>query len=233
MGLVVSYLFLRRAIGFIGALLPVVIPLGYALTTGHWRLLSSVSSYYYTDMRNVLVGSLCAIGVFLVCYRYRRWDDLLSTLAGTFAIGVALDPTKPPNADTLATVVGTLHVIFAAAFLVTMALMCWFLFTASAQEKPQRTSAKNNRNLVYRACAVAILALTALAAASSFAAQSFTDKVHPLFWCEALATFAFGLAWFVKGETLLRDPQQAGDSAAAPTILSGTDGTTEISGATG
>jgi len=33
----------------------------------------SISSYYYTDMRDVLVGSLCAIGVFL--WSYRGYDD--------------------------------------------------------------------------------------------------------------------------------------------------------------
>lgn len=80
MELAVSYLFLRRAIGLIGALLPVVLPLGYALSTGHWRLLASMSSYYYSDMRNVFVGSLCAVGVFLICYRYRHWDDVFATI---------------------------------------------------------------------------------------------------------------------------------------------------------
>jgi hypothetical protein len=211
MELAVSYLFLRRAIGFIGSLLPVVLPLGYALSTGKWLLLASVSSYYYSDMRNVFVGGLCAVGVFLVCYRYRRWDDVFATAAGTCAIGVALCPPRPPDASRLAEVAGVLHIVFATLFFLTMALMCWFLFTRSSKPVGQRPAAKNARNLVYRVCAVAIVVFTALAGLSAFASQSFIDTVHPLFWCEALATFAFGFAWFIKGQTLLRDrPTTAG-----------------------
>ena len=205
MELAVSYLFLRRAIGLIGALIPIAVPLGYSVSTGSWRLLSSVSSYYYTDMRNPFVGALCAVGVFLVCYRYRRWDDLFATLAGVFAVGVALCPTAPANPSELARTVGVLHTVFAACFLVTMALMCWFLFTLSGTPARHRPAAKNRRNLVYRVCALVILVFTALAGLASFAPQSFVVAVHPLFWCEALATFAFGLAWWIKGQTLLRD----------------------------
>lgn len=205
MELAVSYVFLRRAIGLIGSLLPIVLPLGYSITTGHWLLLPSVSSYYNTDMRNPFVGALCAVGVFLICYRYQRWDDVFATLAGAFAIGVAFCPPVPPNPSGLARTTGVLHVVFAASFLISMALMCWFLFTRSSVPPQERTATKNARNLIYRVCAILIVLLTALAGASSLASQSFANAVHPLFWCEAVATFAFGFAWWVKGETLLRD----------------------------
>ena len=205
MELAVSYLFLRRAVGLIGALLPIVLPLGYSITTGHWLLLSSISSYYYTDVRNVFVGTLCAVGVFLICYRYRYWDDIFATLAGVFAIGVAFCPPVDPDPSGLARVLGVLHIVFAALFLITMALMCLFLFTRSYVPKGQRSSAKNARDLVYRVCGVLILVFTGLAGLCAFASQSFIDEVHPLFWCEAVATFAFGLAWWVKGQMLFKD----------------------------
>jgi uncharacterized membrane protein len=203
--LAVSYLFLRRAIGLIGSLLPIVLPLGYSLSTGKWLLLPSVSSYYYTDMRNVLVGSLCAVGVFLICYRYEYWDDVFATLAGAFAIGVAFCPPIPPNPSDLARVTGVLHVVFAACFLIAMALMSLLLFTRSSVPAAKWTAAKKTRNFIYQLCGVLMLTLTALAGLSSFAPQSFVSRVHPLFWCEAIATFAFGFAWWVKGQTLWRD----------------------------
>ena len=212
MELAVSYLFLRRAVGLIGTLLPIVVPLGYSITTGHWLLLPSISSYYYTDVRNVFVGSLCAVGVFLICYRYQYWDDIFATLAGVFAIGVAFCPPVVPDPSGLARVMGVLHVVFAALFLITMALMCLFLFTRSSVPKDQRTAAKNTRNVVYRVCGVLILAFTVLAGLSALTPKSFVDAVHPLFWCEAIATFAFGFAWWVKGQTLWKDVESGIDT---------------------
>jgi hypothetical protein len=205
MELAVSYLFLRRAVGLIGGLLPIVMPLGYSITTVHWQLMESLSIYYYTDVRNVFVASLCAVGVFLICYRYQHWDDVISTFAGAFAIGVAFCPTLPPNPSDLARVLGVLHDVFAIAFFVTMALMCLFLFTRSDIPPSERTSQKNKRNLVYRVCGVVILVFTVLAVLTSLASKSFVEEVHPLFWCEAVGTFTFGVAWWVKGQTLWKD----------------------------
>lgn len=207
--LAVSYLFLRRAIGLIGSLLPIVVPLGYSVSTGKWLLLSSVSNYYYTDMRNVLVGSLCAVGVFLICYRYERWDDVITSLAGACAIAVALFPTLGPNPSALARIIAVLHAVFAVGFLASMALMCLLLFTRSTTPPEQRTPAKHVRDLVYRICGSVILLFTVLAVLTAFSPKSFTDTVHPLFWCEAIATFAFGFAWWVKGQTLWRDVESS------------------------
>jgi len=205
MELAISYLFLRRAIGLVGSLLPIVVPLGYSITTGDWRLLPSISSYYYTDVRNIFVGTLCAIGVFLICYRYQYWDDVFATLAGACSIGVAFCPPVPPDPSGLARVTGALHVVFAACFLIAMGLMCLFLFTRSDTPPDRLPTAKRTRNLVYRICGVLVLLFTVLAGLCAFASQSFIDAVHPLFWCEAVATFAYGFAWWVKGETLWRD----------------------------
>ena len=205
MEIVASYRFLRRAIGLLGGVLPVAIPLGYSISTGDYRLLSSISSYYYTDMRNIFVAILCAVGVFLICYRYERIDDVLSYVAGASSIGIALCPPVPPDPSTAAQVAGVVHVVLAAVFFVTMALICWFLFTKSDLPARARTAQKNIRNAIYRACGAIIAVFTALADASSFLPQSFIDSYHPLYWCEAVATLSFGGAWWIKGETLFTD----------------------------
>jgi len=50
----------------------------------------SISHYYYTGMRNVFVGALCAVALFMFFYcGYDKWDDLAGDMAGIFAIGVA------------------------------------------------------------------------------------------------------------------------------------------------
>src|SRR5207245_4583836 len=66
--LVLSYLELRKAVGIIGFALPFALAFGKILLQGR-GIQSSISGYYYTDMRNVFVGSLCAIGVFLMSCR--------------------------------------------------------------------------------------------------------------------------------------------------------------------
>ena len=54
----------------------------------------SLSAYYYTGTRNVFVGTLWAIGIFLFAYPgYNHREDLLGNLAGVFALGVSLFPT--------------------------------------------------------------------------------------------------------------------------------------------
>src|SRR5687767_9590325 len=73
---------LRKAIGWIALSLPFTLALGENLrdwlfslvpTTGEAFIESSISAYFHTGMREVFVGTLCAIGVFLLCYRgYER-----------------------------------------------------------------------------------------------------------------------------------------------------------------
>ena len=61
--LVFSYLALRKAIGLLGIVFPFVVSLG-ALVLFQTAIQSSISSYYHTGMRDVFVGTLCAIVFF-------------------------------------------------------------------------------------------------------------------------------------------------------------------------
>ena len=75
--LVISYLTLRKAVGILGIALPFLLAFGGMLLDRKYGVHSSISGYYYTGMRNVLVGTLCAIGTFMMSYRgYERRDDL-------------------------------------------------------------------------------------------------------------------------------------------------------------
>jgi hypothetical protein len=88
-----SYLYLRVGLValalFLGASL--VLELGFGETD--W--LGSISAYYYTPVRSVLVGTLCAMGVCLIAVkgRDRPREDLMLNLAGMCAPVVALCPT--------------------------------------------------------------------------------------------------------------------------------------------
>jgi hypothetical protein len=192
--LVHSYLFLRRAIALIGLALPFVLILGKQLVQGG-DLIGSLSGYYYTDLRDVLVGAMCAVGVFLLAYYGHDYvDNIASTVAGLGAIGLALFPTTPDH-DVTAwdRTAGVLHLAFAAVFFLSLAYFCLRLFPHDG-EQPEKFGA------LYRACGVVILACLVLIALSKY--LGIAPSLHPALWLEAIAVEAFGVAWLVKGRTL-------------------------------
>jgi hypothetical protein len=192
--LVHSYLFLRRAIGLIGLALPFVLILGKQLVQGG-DLIGSLSGYYYTDLRDVLVGAMCAVGVFLLAYYGHDFvDNVASTVAGLGAIGLALFPTTPDH-DVTAwdRTSGVLHWVFAAVFFLALAYFCLRLFPHDGEQPP-------GTGVVYRVCGVAILACLVLIAVTK--ALGLLPALLPALWLEAVAVEAFGVAWLVKGQTL-------------------------------
>jgi hypothetical protein len=235
--LIISYMFLRKTVGWIGSLLPIVLIVGNMIFFTSPRPYS-MSGYYYTDMRNVFVGALCALGVFLVAYAgYDEVDRWITNLAGFCAIGVAFFPTKPSvcmvHAPTCAApsvthlsasqqTVGDVHVVFAAVTFVALGLMA-LRFAKSAPTPgdrdlmgrirhglglvktgdASRSPRKKARDAIYGASGFTILSCVALAALSNLLPTSVKANWPLLFTFEALAVFAFGLSWFVKGQTLL------------------------------
>src|SRR5215472_5948688 len=221
--LIVSYLLLRKAVGWIGTLLPAALLAGNAAVFMAPRP-DSMSGYYYTPMRDIFVGALCALGVFLAAYDgYDEVDRWITTIAGLSMVGVALCPTSPPAAQLPAAqqAVGGFHVFFAAVAFIALGLMA--LRFAKSQPTPagQDTMArlrhglgfarpggalpprKKRRNALYRACGITILACVLLAALSNVLPGPVRAHWPALFVFEALAVFAFGTSWFVKGQTLV------------------------------
>lgn len=201
----ISYTTLRAAVGWIGTLLPFVLALGKLLLDGP-ELEGSVSGYYYSSMRDVFVGSLCAIAVFLFTYKgYDRRDDIAGNVAGLSALGVALFPTTPgPDPTARERLVGTAHLVSAAVFFVTLAIFCLWLFVQSDQSNP--TPQKLRRNWVYRFCGSLILACLALIAGIGLLdAEAPLRRLAPVFWLEAIAIVAFGVSWLTKAEVILED----------------------------
>lgn len=205
--LVFSYLTLRKAVGFLGVALPFAVSLG-ALIVFRTGVQNSISSYYYTGTRDVLVGTLWAIGFFLLSYKgYERKDNIAGNLAFVFAIGIALFPTAPEaNPSLVEKWVGAFHFIFAASFFITLIYFSIFLFTKTDQ--PQPTRQKLQRNQVYRACGYAMGLCILLIGVYSLlpgGAKAALGGLYPVFWLETFAILAFGISWLTKGEAILKD----------------------------
>jgi hypothetical protein len=105
--LVISYLTLRTMVGLLALGFPFAVVCGNWLFFGHhvaaclWpsnALPGSLSGYYYTHMRNVFVGVLWAVGLFLLAYRGRnKLDNRVTNIAGLAAICISCFPTSPPS----------------------------------------------------------------------------------------------------------------------------------------
>ncbi|MET9001337.1 DUF998 domain-containing protein [Amycolatopsis sp. Hca4] len=201
--LVHSYRFLRKAIGIIGIALPWVLMIGKSLIWGG-GLLGSISGYYYSELRGVFVGSLCAVGVFLLSYRgYATRGDLISTFAGIAAIVVALFPTTPPgNYNGTDQVLAAVHATAATCFFVALALFCLWLFPSHPEKRPGQPPQSNDpRRKIYVTCGVVIVLALVLIAIFGWFAHNRLGPVNPVLWLETIAIFAFGVAWFVRGTT--------------------------------
>src|SRR6202789_2061123 len=157
---VLSYFAMRRAAGWIGIFVPIVAAFLTLAIDSHHHLPDSISASYYTIGRNYFVGSLCAVGVFLISGVGYNEDRFLSFLAGAMAFVVAFSPCSPPKCYGI-TIHGhsnVFHGIAATLLFADLAWMCLFRFTLSGDQKPNSserkklTAAKKNRNVVFRLC---------------------------------------------------------------------------------
>jgi hypothetical protein len=201
--LVIQYLGLRKAIGVIGIALPFVLAGGRALFEGA-GLLESISDYYYSSMRNVFVGSLCAVGVFLFSYRGYDWRDALAAkIAAGSIVGVAMCRTTPPGQPS--DLLGDLHLFFAAVYFVTLVVFALVLFRKT-DVPGAMTPRKRSRNRVYAICGSIIVAcLGLIVIVFRLSTDSPWLSWKPVFWLESIAVVAFGVSWLVKGEAILKD----------------------------
>lgn len=209
--LVISFLTIRKAIGFIGIFLPVAL-LAATFLIGHCtQIQDSISHYYFTAGGDIFVGALCAVALFLIAYKgYDRTDHICTSIAGIAAILVALFPTTQNN-DVACSVVQLadsparvwVHYGAAGVFFLTLSFISFFLFTKSRGAK---TPEKVSRNRIYRSCAVIMvicIVLVFIATRESIAGEA--DAINAVFWLEWIALLAFGTSWLVKGELLLSD----------------------------
>jgi len=202
-----SYLELRRAVGWVALGLPFALIIPWWILGNH-VLPSSISGYYYTGMRNLFEGCLCAIAMFNFCCRGYDWkDEAAGAFSALCALGVAFCPTTP---DSVAPTpcqqhVGAAHLIFASLLFITLAYFCLVLFRTTAADRTV-TRRKLQRNMVYAVCGWAILASIILIILCMILGRTYlVGELGAMFCFETTALVAFGIAWLVKGETILKD----------------------------
>lgn len=203
---VISYLTLRKTLGILGILLPIILLVGSCVCGGYQEVQDSISVYYYTNMGNVFVGVLFTYGLFLFAYKgYGKIDNLAGDLGCIFALGVALLPCLSDNP-----IIQKLHLVSASLLFLVFAFFSIFLFTKTKHEKPL-TKQKKIRNRWYRGCGYTILGSMLLMFIYFIFLEDSAHglaKLNPIFWLESIALWAFGISWIIKGEVLLKDKEE-------------------------
>jgi hypothetical protein len=219
---------LRRALGWIGAGLPVALLalpalLGIDTTAFH----GSLSAHYHApNVGAVFVGALAAIGVFLLYYRgypvnqvgwclpilrgplgraflRHATDSRVTTIAGGGAIGTALVPVTIPGACGPALCSDVAHAIFAGTFFLAVTVLVLCLFTLSDRDPATWERGKRRDNAVYIGCGITMAACVALIGLGTLAEVPLPFLGdHPVYWLETIAIWAFALAWLRKGRAL-------------------------------
>lgn len=223
--LVLRYLTLRWVVGVLSVALPVVLVLGDLTIGSSGRLQDSISAYYDTVMVGVFVGVLFAVGFFLFAYvgypaekEGRRWfqqlspdspwyerlsDNAAGNLAWVFALGVALFPVSGN------TLVKTVHFVSATALFLTLSYFSIVLFTKTSKTKSP-SQRKLARNRIYRWMGGVMLSCIGLMLVYNlWLTETVVADWKPVLVLETLALWAFGVSWFIKGETLLKDPEDS------------------------
>jgi hypothetical protein len=208
--LVVSYLGIRRAIGIVGLLLPIILgPVGWFVFGV--EIQDNMSSYYHTVLRDVFVGAMCAMGIFLFCYRGYDWIEGWTANIGCLsALGVALCPLDA-NSDPLhqSSLVGYLHTVFGGAFFLTLAFYSLYHFPSSNANKHEVAPHEAQRNFVYRVSGLVILASMIASGSYLFLLPAewvrICNDYNFLFWMEWVAVWSFASAWLTKGRAIVAD----------------------------
>jgi hypothetical protein len=209
---VFTYRRLRRIIGILGISLPIVLVLLSLIVYTQPGIRPSISDYYYTHMREIFTGTLCAVGLFMICYKGHNnpviWknDNFLTNLAGVMAFGVAFFPTFPVDkSEKIFTLVasdaawlGWLHYSFAAVLFTSFSILAINVFTIGQNDDPALAKSWMNENNIYRFCGYSILVFIAMIALS-MKVKLFKNSTLVL---EALSLFAFGIGWLIKGRIL-------------------------------
>jgi len=207
-----TYRRIRKSIGYLGVSLPILLILFALIPFFQTSIQPSISHFYYTNLREIFTGTLCAVGLFLVRYKgfgNKKWwrnDNLLTNIAGVMAFGVALVPTDPIAPATRTTTLipydwnflGGLHFTFAGTLFLSFSILSICVFTLGQNRDKGIPKSIFNENNIYRICGYSIILFIAMIPICN-ALKLFTYSTLVF---EALSLFSFGIAWLIKGRAL-------------------------------
>lgn len=205
-----SYYRVRRLLGYLGFLLPMLLIVGVFLPVVDMK--PSISDFYHTVLRDLFVGVLITMGVFLVSYQgYERKegepfsDNVLATVAGIMAFGVALFPNETADQIEVTfaqTIMGLkytslAHYVCAIVFLFCLGAFCFVRFAQTSNLSRRKTYTRCGWIIVASAVFAVGFSVVKLSGVEPY--KSYVDDYALVFWAETIAVWSFSYAWLIKG----------------------------------
>ena len=196
-----DYRVLRLVMGIIAFALP------FAVTMMAGEVLPSISAAYYSEARDVFVGMLFVVSAFLLAYNGHTFPQAVtSKVAALAAACVAILPTSKTCEPS--TWVSTSHTAAAFVLLSILVFFCLGPFRVATLGMGVK---QNRRAYFYIGCGVVMIGamLAGLYGMVAMDCRARADS-RIIYWVEAIALGAFGVAWFVAGKWLrfFADPDE-------------------------
>jgi hypothetical protein len=204
-----SYLMLRLGVGVGGVALPFILVFCDGLLfDGDPFPRDSMSAYYYSGMRDLMVGAICSISVFLLAYKVaeRNLDNTLSVVAGVAALAAALSPPRLPEGidpSPLQELVGNevtawTHFLAAVVFIIALAVLSVFFGLREGTRNPQEGKLPPKFWRAYHWVCAGLIA-AALLWMGSYELFSHWGPSQTLLYAQTLSLCAFGASWLLAG----------------------------------
>jgi len=215
---VINYKRMRKVIGLIVFLMPIAV----WLLSGHPGL-SSISISYWTHSQDIFVGSLFAVGFFLMAYngadRCERLEKWLSRAACVFAIFTALFPTRDFNDQIDDAPTWILYISYNKPYIIhyTAAIslfICLFLMLLFFSFRASRKG-KTGRSMTYLGFSLGmIIGMPVL----YYILDKRLGWYDSLFYVEWLGLGLFGAGWFIAGAYKTEDQRVPAGATKLKTI---------------
>ena len=207
---------IRKLIGTLGLLLPIVLP----IVKG--QVLASISHYYYSTLSSLIfIIVLSAFGLFLLSYKGYKIDpdetisdDWLTNIGGLAALVVVFIPTKCCESASLVIqalcksnclplfghndpTANVIHLLAAGIFILCMGWMSRFKFTRGSDDGNHKLY-KWCGNLVF----ISVGLISVCLAIEKLITKDFFLQQYYVFIFETTAVIPFGISWLVKGKAI-------------------------------
>lgn len=196
-----TYTHLRLGMSTMGFLFPILL-----LFAGFWLDIPqqpSLSAYYHAHdkTRDIFVGLLVAIGIFLYLYQGdTRLEDWLLNGAGIGAIGVAGFEMAKGNSCATLNLGFSLHGLFASIFFATISCACFHVAWWPKHDNLGKYLA--HHKLLYSICAVVMLTSLALTLVYALWLPLVTKVLlcsyHFIFYIETIGIWGFAAFWLLR-----------------------------------